>query len=82
MDLCRWFYANVESLTPGKLDDREWILKFLNRRYFNNIIPFQKLETTSSPAYQIYIFEEILFKIKLAFRIHNNWTETKVLGVC
>ena len=40
---CSWFYANVESLTEGKLDDREWILRSLNHRYFNNII--KNLET-------------------------------------
>ena len=37
MEACSWFYANVESLTEGKLDDREWILRFLNHQYFNNI---------------------------------------------
>ena len=41
---CSWFYANlVESLTEGKLDDREWILRFLNHQYFNNIIALQKI---------------------------------------
>ena len=46
---CSCFYANVvESLTEGKLDDREWILRFLNHQYFQQHHCVAKYTSTTS----------------------------------
>ena len=46
---CSCFYANVvESLTEGKLDDREWILRFLNHQYLQQHHCVAKNSSTTS----------------------------------
>ena len=83
MKACSWFYANVESLTEGKLDDREWILRSLNHRYFNNIIafqkfnniiPFQKLETRQQ------LQQHLLHSTASQLQFHVNF-RNRIIGI-